>query len=64
MKSFWVLGKFFKDDHDRAIRYIGTTDAMRAIKRDVPKDSKVGPEWCEKCQIFHIVRTETTNTSQ
>lgn len=58
--KYWVLGKFFADDHDRAIRYLGTIDCLKVMRNDIPKDGdKVSPEWCDKCGVFHLTRKDS-----
>lgn len=60
MKYFWVLGRMFQPDHDRAIRYLGTYDTLKAINRDIPKEpGLIKPDWCDKCGVFHIIRNES-----
>ena len=55
--DYWILGKMFGQIHDRAIRYLGTIDALKVINRDIPKEPcLIQPTWCDKCSCFHITR--------
>lgn len=62
MTNYWVLGNLFKDDHDRAIRFNEPKSANKKIKNDIPKEpTRVRPEFCDKCNCYHIVREELVN---
>lgn len=57
MTNYWVLGRMFKEDHDRAIRFEDPAVASRTIKNVIPKEpTRIRPEWCDKCGVYHIIR--------
>lgn len=56
MKLYWVLGKLFDNNHDRAIRYIDLKTTNKVIKNDIPKEDKIRADNCDRCNCYHIIR--------
>lgn len=59
MRSYWILGNLFKDEHDRAFRYSAIGLANGRITKTIPKETnRIRPDWCDKCNCYHIIREE------
>lgn len=59
MRTFWVTGRKFQDDHDRAIRFPDQVQAGKRMKKsDFPKEARHEVEYCDKCDAWHITRPE------
>lgn len=56
MITYWVLGRSFADNHDRAIRFPAPPSDTRRKQLNIPIDEKTGIVWCDKCNSWHITR--------
>lgn len=61
MLTYWILGRRFEDNHDRAIRYVYPLSDTQRAKAGIPKDSKVELKWCDRCSAYHFVRSTNSN---
>lgn len=58
MMTFWVLGRRFADDHDRAIRFVDPPihSESRRKRLGLPNDKSINQTWCDKCSAWHATR--------